>query len=177
MLVILTYSKSIDKYRNSKVLQHTTVYISYQFTRNVTYFTVLTDMREWMKTKYSKTSLSRTTLLTPNVQNKGYLITSDQKLYRFTPLKTSVRLLIRLLQSQTHITTIIHNYFLRCVTFTPLTIIHVRDYSHLLHSYTFTLADFWAIKYCLKLSHTLHLHTLKLSPRSHSANSPLKAPS
>jgi hypothetical protein len=42
--------------------------------------------------------------------------------------------------------------------------------------YTFTLADFSAINYCLKLSHTLHLHTLKLSPRSYSANSLLKTP-
>jgi hypothetical protein len=43
--------------------------------------------------------------------------------------------------------------------------------------YTFTLADFSAINYCLRLSHILHLHTLKLSPRSYSANSPLKTPS
>jgi hypothetical protein len=38
---------------------------------------------------------------------------------------------------------------------------------------TSSLADLSAINYCLKLSHTLHLHTSKLSPRSHSANSPL----
>jgi hypothetical protein len=41
-------------------------------------------------------------------------------------------------------------------------------------TYTLTLSDFSAINYCLKLSHTLHLHTLKLSPRSYSANSLLK---
>jgi hypothetical protein len=35
-----------------------------------------------------------------------------------------------------HVTTFTHNYSLRCVTFTQLTIIHVRDYNHLLHSYT-----------------------------------------
>jgi hypothetical protein len=57
-------------------------------------------------------------------------------LYNVTPLKTPFRLLIHLLQSQTHITTITHNYFLRCVTFTQLTIIHVLNYNHLLHSYT-----------------------------------------
>jgi hypothetical protein len=53
-------------------------------------------------------------------------------------------------------------------------LLHVRSYNHLFHSYTFTLADFSTINYCLKLSHTLHLHTLKLSPRSCSANLLLK---
>jgi hypothetical protein len=40
-----------------------------------------------------------------------------------------------------------------------ITISTTCNYNHLLHSYTFTLADFSAINYCLKLSHTLHLHT------------------
>jgi hypothetical protein len=40
--------------------------------------------------------------------------------------------------------------------------------------YTLALAAFSAINYCLELSHTLHLNTSKLSPRSHSANSLLK---
>jgi hypothetical protein len=99
----------------------------------------------------------------------GYLITSDHQLYNVTPLKTPVRLLISLLQSQPHVTTITV-ISLRCVTFTQLTIIHVRDYRHLLHSYTFTLAEFSAINYYLKLSHTLHLYTSRvcLLSRPHS---------
>jgi hypothetical protein len=62
-----------------------------------------------------------------------------------------------------------HNYFLRCATFTQLTIIHVRDYSHLLHSYTG-----WLLSSQL---HTLQLHTSKLSPETYSANSLLQAAS
>jgi hypothetical protein len=50
------------------------------------------------------------------------------------PPKTPFRLLIGLLQSQSHVTTFTHNYSLCCVTFTQLTIIHIRDYNHLLHS-------------------------------------------
>jgi hypothetical protein len=65
-----------------------------------------------------------------------HLITSDHQMYRVTPLKTPFGLLIPLLPSQSHVTTITHNYFLRFATFTRLTIIHVRDYNHLLHSYT-----------------------------------------
>jgi hypothetical protein len=107
----------------------------------------------------------------------GYSMTSDHQLYRVTPLKTPFGLVLLLFQSQSHVTTFTHNYFLRCATFTQLTITHVRNYNHLLHSYTFTLADFSAINYFLKLSQTLHLHTSKLSPRSYSANSPLKTPS
>jgi hypothetical protein len=107
------------------------------------------------------------------VQCWGYLITSDHQLSRVTPLKTPVGLLIPVLQpSPTR--NYNHNYSLRRVTFTQLTIIHVRDYNHLLRSYTFTLADFSAINYWLKLSQTLHLHTSKLSPRTDSTNSLLK---
>jgi hypothetical protein len=104
----------------------------------------------------------------------GSLTSSEHQLYNVTPLSTPFRLLIPLLQSQPHVTTNTHNYSLRCVTFTQLTIIHVRDYNHLSHSCTFILADFSAINYFLRLSETLHLHTQKLSPRSYSANSPLK---
>jgi hypothetical protein len=81
------------------------------------------------------------------------------------------------------------NSFLTIFTHTELqslTIIyHAVSHLHSLQSHTFvttisyytlTLADFSAIKYCLKLSHTLHLHTLKLSPKSYSANSLLKTP-
>jgi hypothetical protein len=55
---------------------------------------------------------------------------------RVTPLMTPFGLLIPLLQSQSHVTIFTHNYFLSCATFTQLTIIRVRDYNHLLHSYT-----------------------------------------
>jgi hypothetical protein len=101
---------------------------------------------------------------------------SDHQLYNVYSMKTPFGLLVPLVQSQSHVTIFTHNYFSRCATFTQLTIIHVRDYNHLLHSYSFTLADFSAVNYCLKLSHTLHLHTLKLSPGSYSANSLLKTP-
>jgi hypothetical protein len=81
---------------------------------------------------------------------------------RVTQLKTPFRLLLILFQSQSHVTTITHKLFLRCATFTQLTIIHVRNYNYLFHSYTFTLADFSASDYYLKLSHTLHLHTSRI---------------
>jgi hypothetical protein len=96
----------------------------------------------------------------------GYLITSDHQLYRVTPLKTPFGLVLLLLQFQSHVTTFTHNYLLRCATFTQLIITHVRNYNHLLHSYTFTLADFSAINYYLTLAQTLHLHTAKLSLRT-----------
>jgi hypothetical protein len=51
---------------------------------------------------------------------RGHLTTSDHQLYRVTPLKTPFELLIPLLQSQSHVTTITHNYFLRCYAFTQL---------------------------------------------------------
>jgi hypothetical protein len=50
----------------------------------------------------------------------GYLISSDHKLYRVTSLKTPFGLVIPLFQSQSHVTTITHNYFLRCYAFTQL---------------------------------------------------------
>jgi hypothetical protein len=52
----------------------------------------------------------------------GFSFTSDHQLHRFTPLKTPFGLVIPLLQSQSHVTTFTHNYFLRCYTCTQLTI-------------------------------------------------------
>jgi hypothetical protein len=99
-----------------------------------------------------------------------FLTSSDHQLYRVTPLKTPFGSLIRFITIPiTH--NYNHNYLSRCVTFTQLTILHIRDYNHILHSYTFTLADFSALSYFLKLSQTLHLHTLKPSPRTYSTNS------
>jgi hypothetical protein len=62
-------------------------------------------------------------------------------------LKTPFGLLIPLLQSQSHVTTIIHNYLLRCYAFTQFKSSHTVAYA--------------------KPS----LHTANLSSRSHSANS------
>jgi hypothetical protein len=50
----------------------------------------------------------------------GFLISSDHQLHRVTPLKTPFGLVIPLLQSQSHVTTITHNYFLHCFAFTQL---------------------------------------------------------
>jgi hypothetical protein len=91
----------------------------------------------------------------------GSLTTSEHQLYSVSPLKTPFGLLIPLLQSQPHVTTITiisyavsHLHSLQSYTFVT--------YNHLLHSYTFTLADFSASNYYLKLSHTLHLHTSRV---------------
>jgi hypothetical protein len=54
----------------------------------------------------------------------GYLISSDHQLYCVTSLKTPFGLVIPLLQPQSHVTAITHNYFLRCYTCTQLTITH-----------------------------------------------------
>jgi hypothetical protein len=54
------------------------------------------------------------------VQCWGFLIVSDHLLYRVTPLKTSFGLVIPLLQSQSHVTTITHNYLLHCYVFAQL---------------------------------------------------------
>jgi hypothetical protein len=70
------------------------------------------------------------------VQCWVFLIGSDHQLYRVTPLKTPFGLLSLLFQSQSHVTTITHNYFSCGYAFTQLTILLVRDYNHLLHSYT-----------------------------------------
>jgi hypothetical protein len=68
-----------------------------------------------------------------------YLYSGEFLLYNVPPLKTPFGLLIPLLQSQSQVTTLIHNYFLRCYAFTQLWSLHVRDYNHLFHSRTFTL--------------------------------------
>jgi hypothetical protein len=88
-----------------------------------------------------------------------YLTTSDHQLYNVTPLKTPFGLLIRLLQSHTH------NYNHTIISYAV-------SHLHSLQFYTFTLADFSASKYYLKLSHTLHLHTSRvcLLLRPHSWN-------
>jgi hypothetical protein len=106
------------------------------------------------------------------VQCWSYLSPFDHQLYRATPLKTPFGLLIPLFQSQSHVTTITHNYFLGCYTCTQLTITYT--FVTTIICSTLALADFSAINYCLKLSQILQLHTLKHSLRSHSANSPLK---
>jgi hypothetical protein len=49
-----------------------------------------------------------------------FLIVSEHQLYNVTPLKTPFGLLISLLQSQSHVTTVTHNYYLRCCVFTEL---------------------------------------------------------
>jgi hypothetical protein len=73
------------------------------------------------------------------VQCWGSLITSEHQLYRVTPLKTPFGLVIPLLQSQSHVTTITHNYFLavtRLHNYTPYTFVTTITYSTLarLHS-------------------------------------------
>jgi hypothetical protein len=56
-----------------------------------------------------------------------YLISSDHQLYRVTLLKTPFGLVIPLSQSQSHVTTITHNYFLCCYTCTQLTITYTFE--------------------------------------------------
>jgi hypothetical protein len=72
------------------------------------------------------------------VQCWWFLISSEHQMYRVTPLKTPFGLVIPLLQSQSHVTTITHNYLLRCYAFTQLESLHVRKYNHSFHSCTFT---------------------------------------
>jgi hypothetical protein len=111
-------------------------------------------------------------LLTSDLQMyniRGYLIVSEHRLYRVTPLKTPFGLLIPLLQSQSHVTTFTHNYLVRGYAFTQLTITYT--FVTTITYDTLALADFSAINYCLELSQTLHLNTSKPSPRSYSANS------
>jgi hypothetical protein len=94
-----------------------------------------------------------------NVQCWGHLISSDHQLYRVTPLKTPFRLLIPLLQSSPA-RNYNHNYFLHCVTFTQLTIIHVRDYNHLLHSYTGGLLSYQLLPQIITRFTSSHSETL-----------------
>jgi hypothetical protein len=67
---------------------------------------------------------------------------------------------------QSHVTTFTHNYFLRCATFTQLTIIHVLDYNHFLHWLTSQLSI------TVSNYHRLYIFTLRncrreLTPRIH----------
>jgi hypothetical protein len=90
----------------------------------------------------------------------GSLTTSDHHLHSVTPLRTPVRLLSGLLQSQSHVTTFTYTYFLRCSTFTQLTIIHVRDYNHLLHSYTGWLLSYQLLSQIITDCTSSHFETL-----------------
>jgi hypothetical protein len=111
----------------------------------------------------------------------GYSISSEHQLHNVTPLKTPFGLLLLIFQSQSHVTTFTHNYFLRCYTCTQLTITYtfvttitcstltrLPVYVHYTLIFaalshikspnllsTSLLADFSAIKYYLKLSHTV----------------------
>jgi hypothetical protein len=65
----------------------------------------------------------------------GSLTTFDHQLYNVTSLKTPFRLLILFIYNLTHVTTFTHNYFLHCVTFTQLTILHANiPFSPSLHN-------------------------------------------
>jgi hypothetical protein len=69
---------------------------------------------------------------------RGHSTTSDHQLYRVTPLKTPVRLLIRLLQSQPHVTTITHIYYAvtRLHNYNPYTSIFHSLIVSITHIYT-----------------------------------------
>jgi hypothetical protein len=69
-------------------------------------------------------------------------------------------MLISLLQSQSHVTTFTHDYFLRRVTFTQLTILHVRNYTHLLHSYTGWLLSYQLLSQIITHFTSSHFETL-----------------
>jgi hypothetical protein len=106
---------------------------------------------------------------------RGYLISYVHQFYRVTPLKTPVGLLIPLLQSQSHVTTI-----------TPI-IHYAVSYLHSLQSYTFvTTITYYTltrlhwltsqISITISNYHRFNIFTLRLSPRTDSANSLLKTP-
>jgi hypothetical protein len=105
------------------------------------------------------------------VQCYGHLTTSDHQLYRVTPLKTSFRLVLPLLQSQT---TRNYNHSQLFLTLCHIyTAYHhtLCNYNHLSHSYTFALADFSAIN-IVSNYHRLYSFTLRnsrrdLTPRIH----------
>jgi hypothetical protein len=80
--------------------------------------------------------------------------------YRVTPLKTPFGLLIPLLQSHSHVTTFTHNYFLRCATFTQLTILYICDYNHLFHPYTGWLLSYQLLSQIITHFTSSHLETL-----------------
>jgi hypothetical protein len=79
---------------------------------------------------------------------------------RVMPLKTPFGLLIPLLQSQSHVTTITHNYFSCYATFTQLTIIHVCNYNHLFHSYTGWLLSYQLLSEFITDPTSSHFETL-----------------
>jgi hypothetical protein len=85
------------------------------------------------------------------------------QLYRVWVLETPLGLLIRLLQSQPHVTTITHSYFLRCYTFTQLTIL-TRQYSIL---FSRSLHNTLQIKPSIHTLHLLHIWNFRndLLPR------------
>jgi hypothetical protein len=79
-----------------------------------------------------------------------------------------------------HVTTFTYNHLLRCYTFTQLTILHVRNYNHLLHSYT-SIFHSWRLHIFplqINIQFTLRANCdiffVRLSLRSDSVNSLLK---
>jgi hypothetical protein len=93
------------------------------------------SFQEWLSQEFqnritSKISLSkRKTIWTPIqidsfpndiIQCWWFLDRFWSPIVRVIPLKTPFGLLIPLLQSQSHVTTITHNYFLHCYAFTQL---------------------------------------------------------
>jgi hypothetical protein len=79
-------------------------------------------------------------LLTPNVQCWGSLIAPDHLLYRVTPLKTPFGLVIPLLQSQSHVTTITIIYYAvtRLHHYNPYTVVTTITYYTLTHLHWLT---------------------------------------
>jgi hypothetical protein len=86
----------------------------------------------------------------------------EKILRRVTPLKTPFGLLVGFIAIFNHLTTITHNYLSRSVTFTQLTILHIHNYNHLFHSYTFNwLTSQLAIT--ISNYHTFCIFTLPVS--------------
>jgi hypothetical protein len=101
---------------------------------------------------------------------------------RVTPLKTPFGLVIPLLQSQSHVTTITHNYFLRCYTFAQFTntalqsLLHYSTQSLLLYTVrlhwltsqlSVTFTDYHTLKRTQSLHFTLRNSRRELTPRIH----------
>jgi hypothetical protein len=70
------------------------------------------------------------------------------------------QIVIGFIYNLTHVTTITHNYFSRCATITQLTILYVRDYNHLLHSYTGWLHSYQLLSQIITDSTSSHFETL-----------------
>jgi hypothetical protein len=80
-------------------------------------------------------------------------------LWRVTPLKTPFGLLIRFIYNLTHVITITHNYLLRCVTFTQLTILHFNiPFLTSTHIHTWNKHSVHTSRVCL-LSRTYSSHS------------------